>query len=66
MTIKEKLQYFFDNGMSISYIAKQMNVNPSTLSKWLKGEKGITHKNENLIYETLLVITKNFSQILEE
>lgn len=66
MTIKEKLQYFSDNGMSISFIAQQMNVNPSTLSKWLKNEKGITHKNENLVYETLLTISKNFLKILEE
>lgn len=66
MTIKEKLQYFSDNGMSISFIAQQMNVNPSTLSKWLKNEKGITHKNENLVYETLLTISKNFLKILEK
>lgn len=66
MTIKEKLQYFSDNGMSISFIARQMNVNPATLSKWLKDEKGITHKNEQLVYDTLIAITQNFKQILEE
>lgn len=66
MTIKEKLQYFSDNGMSISYVAKKMDVNPSTLSKWLKGEKGITHKNEELVYKTLLIISKDFMKILEE
>lgn len=66
MTIKEKLQYFSDNGMSVSFIARQMNVNPATLSKWLKNEKGITHKNENLLNETLKAITQNFNKILEE
>ena len=66
MTIKEELQYFSDNGMSISYVAKKMDVNPSTLSKWLKGEKGITHKNEELVYKTLLIISKDFMKILEE
>ena len=66
MTIKEKLQFFSDNGMSISFIARKMNVNPATLSKWLKDEKGITHKNEQLVYETLLTITQDFSKILEE
>lgn len=66
MTIKEKLQYFSDNGMSISFIARQMNVNPATLSKWLKNEKGITHKNEQLVYNTLIAITQNFKKILEE
>lgn len=66
MTIKEKLQYFSDNGMSISFIARQMNVNPATLSKWLNNEKGITHKNEQLVYDTLIAITQNFKKILEE
>lgn len=66
MTIKEKLQFFSDNGMSVSFIAKEMHVNPATLSKWLKDEKGITHKNEQLVYETLLAITQNFNKILEE
>jgi len=63
MTVKEKLQYFSDNGMSISFIAKQMNVNPATLSKWLKDEKGITHKNENLLDITLKVIAENLYNI---
>lgn len=63
MTVKEKLQYFSDNGISISFIAKQMNVNPATLSKWLKDEKGITHKNENLLDTTLKVIAENLYNI---
>lgn len=66
MTIKEKLRYFSDNGMSISFIARQMNVNPATLSKWLNNEKGITHKNEQLVYDTLIAITQKFKKILEE
>lgn len=66
MTVKEKLQFFSDNGMSVSFIARQIGVNPSTLNKWLRNEKGITHKNENLIYETLQKIANNFVSILEE
>lgn len=66
MTVKEKLQYFSDNGMSISFIARQMDVNPATLSKWLKDEKGITHKNEEKVYNTLVAITQKFNKILEE
>ena len=66
MSIKEKLQFFSDNGMSVSFIARQIGVNPSTLNKWLRDEKGITHKNENLIYEALQEITNNFIRVLEE
>lgn len=66
MSIKEKLQFFADNGMSVSYIARKINVNPATLSKWLRGEKGITHKNEALLLKALQNITNSFNQILEE
>jgi transposase-like protein len=65
MTIKEKLQLCVDNGIPISFIARQMNVDPSTLSKWLRGEKGITHKNEALVLTTLQQIINLYIQILE-
>ncbi len=63
MTIKEKLQFFSDNGMSVSFIARKMNVNPATLSKWLKDEKGITHKNEELLDNTLQKIAEDLYNI---
>lgn len=66
MNIKEKLQFFIDNGLSISYIAKKMGVNYSTLSKWLKGQKNISRKNEELVLITLQNIVENFQQKLEE
>ena len=66
MSIKNKLQFFIDNGMSISYIAKCMNVNYSTLSKWLKGQKNISRKNEELVFITLQNIVELFQQKLEE
>ena len=53
MTVKEKLQYFSDNGMSVSFIARKMGVEVSILSKWLRGEQGITHKNEEKVLLTL-------------
>lgn len=66
MNIKEKLQFFIDNGMSISYVAGKMGVNYSTLSKWLKGQKNISRKNEELVLITLQNIVENFQQKLEE
>lgn len=66
MNIKEKLQFFSDNGMSVSFIARKIEINPSTLNKWLRGEKGITHKNEELVFSTLQKITNDFVKILEE
>lgn len=66
MNIKEKLQFFSDNGMSISFIARKIGISPSTLNKWLRGEKGITHKNEELVFSTLQKIAIDFVKILEE
>ena len=66
MTIKEKLQYFSDNGMSVSFIARKMGVEVSTLGKWLRGEKGITHKNEEKVLLTLKEIANDFMAKLEE
>lgn len=66
MGIKEKLQFFIDNGMSISYVAKLMEVNYSTLSKWLNGQKNLSHKNEELVLLTLQKIVKQYQQKLEE
>ena len=66
MSIKEKLQFFIDNGMSISYIAEKMGVNYSTLSKWLKGQKNISRKNEELVFITLQKIVEIFQQKMED
>ena len=65
MTNKEKLQFFVDNGMSLSYIAKQMDVDITTLSKWLHNQKGISTKNEAKLIFTLQNIVENFQQSLE-
>lgn len=65
MTVKEKLQYFSDNGMSVSFIARKMGVEVSTLGKWLRNEKGITHKNEEKVLLTLKEIANDFMAKLE-
>lgn len=60
MTTKEKLQYCKEHGISISYIANLTNLNPATLTKWLRNEKGLSIKNEQAIELTL----NNFAQTL--
>ena len=60
MTVKEKLDYFSKHGVSMSYIAKLVDVDPSTLTKWLNNQKGITHKNE----EKINVILQSFAEDL--
>lgn len=65
MTLKQQLQFFVDNGMSLSYIAKKMEVDLTTLSKWLHNQKGLSTKNEEKLYYTLQNIVENFQQSLE-
>lgn len=64
MSIKEKLLFCVEHGMAIKYIAERMDVDPSTLSKWLRGQKGITHKNENLLELTLQQIVNEMREAL--
>lgn len=64
MTVKEKLDFCVKHGMTIKYIAERMSVEPSTLSKWLHGQKGITHKNENLLELTLITIINEMQVVL--
>ena len=65
MSIKEKLQFFVNCGMQVSSIAKRMEVDPSTLTKWLNGQKGITHKNEDKLNLTLKEIADELSALFE-
>ena len=51
--------------MSLSYIAKMMEVDLTTLSKWLHNQKGLSAKNEEKLYYTLQNIVENFQQSLE-
>ena len=36
MTVKEKLILFSEHGVSMSYLARRINIDPSTLTKWMK------------------------------
>ena len=56
MTVKKQLQYFY---------AKQIGIEPSTLTKWLRDEKGITHKNEEKIYQYLLQLASDLKKVME-
>lgn len=64
MTVKEKLSFFVNHGVTIKYIAERMGVETSTLSKWLHDQKGITHKNENLLELTLKEIANEMQEAL--
>lgn len=58
MSTLEKLIYCKEHGISITYIAKCLELAPATLTKWIRGEKGITARNEKLIEQTLQQLAK--------
>lgn len=63
MTVKERLIFFSEHGTSMSYLARRIGIDPSTLSKWIKEQKGITHKNENKINEVLQQLAEELYNI---
>lgn len=65
MTTKEQLKFFSEHGVSVTYIAKRMGISAPTLTKWLNNQKGITHKNEELLYSTLKLMVQELASILE-
>lgn len=54
MSTLEKIIFCKEHGISISYIASRADVVPATITKWIRGEKGISQKNERIIESTLL------------
>ena len=53
MTTQEKLIFCKEHGISMSYIAERARVAPATITRWIRGEKGISKKNEEDIELTL-------------
>lgn len=49
----DKLIFCKDHGISMSYIASRAEVVPATITRWIRGEKGISKKNERDIELTL-------------
>lgn len=58
MTTLEKLNFCKEHGISMSYIAEQVRVAPATITRWIRGEKGISKKNQQDIELTLLKLAK--------
>lgn len=58
MTTLEKLIFCKEHGVSMSYIAEQARVVPATITRWIRGEKGISKKNQQDIELALLKLAK--------
>lgn len=58
MNVIDKLLFCKEHGISLTYIANQVNLAPATITKWIRGEKGITNKNEKNIELALQKLAK--------
>lgn len=58
MTTLEKLIFCKEHGISLTYIAQKTELAPATITRWIRGEKGITEKNQRHIEITLQNLAK--------
>lgn len=58
MTTFEKLLFCKNHGITITYIANKAEVVPATLTQWIKGEKGISSKNEARVEKAMRELTQ--------
>ena len=47
MNTLEKLQYYKNNGLSVTFIAKEVGLSPATLTKWIRGKRALRIKMKN-------------------
>lgn len=58
MSTLDKLIFCKEHGISMSYIALRARIVPATITRWVRGEKGISKKNEEDIELTLQNIAR--------
>ena len=46
MTIKEKIELLVNHGVKITELARRVNCNQTTLSRWLRGETNLSSRLE--------------------
>ena len=46
------MNFAMDHGVSITYIAKKVGVDPSTLNKWIHDKRKVSDKVETALYDT--------------
>lgn len=63
MNILKECQKALDTGISISYLAQKMQRNPSTLSRWLKGERNISTEIQNELIKVLRELKEQWNSI---
>lgn len=64
MDIRFEFQKAVDAGLPISYVAKKIGKDPSTLNKWLHGTRNVSTEIEEAVEQILLEIKEKWRNIL--
>jgi len=64
MNIRFEFQKAVDAGLPISYVAKKIGKDPSTLNKWLHGTRNVSTEIEEAVERILLEIKEKWRNIL--
>lgn len=63
MDLKEECQKAIDAGISIRFLARKIDYDNSTLSKWLRGEKNISDRVQDRLILTLQDLKNQWKNI---
>lgn len=64
MDIRIEFEKAVNTGLPISYVAKKIDKDPSTLNKWLHGTRKVSSEIENAVEQVLLEIKEQWRNIL--
>lgn len=64
MDVRQELQKAIKLGVSISFIARKINKDPSTLNKWLHGTKNVSSEVEKAVQKTLIELKEAWMNIM--
>lgn len=64
MDVRQELQKAIKLGISISFIARKINKDPSTLNKWLHGTKNVSSEVEKAVQKTLIELKEAWMNIM--
>ena len=63
MDLREECQKAIDAGISIRFLARKIDYDNSTLSKWLRGEKNISDRIQNKLILALQDLKEQWNNI---
>ena len=66
MDIQKECKKALNAGISIRYLANKMNRDPTTLSKWLRGERNISTEVQSDLIQALFELKNQWDNILIE